>query len=63
MPSGFGTKLVIAISSRALFNLDESHTIFENQGLDAYARYQIDREDDFAAGRCVSDGAKATPSK
>ena len=46
MPSGFGTKLVIAISSRALFNLDESHTIFENQGLDAYARYQIDHEDE-----------------
>ena len=46
MPSSFGNKLVIAISSRALFNLDESHEIYQNEGLEAYARYQIDREDD-----------------
>ena len=38
-------KLVIAISSRALFDLSESHAIFQNQGLDAYARYQIEHED------------------
>ena len=42
MPSGFGNKLVIAISSRALFNLDESHEIYEKEGLDAYARYQVE---------------------
>ena len=29
-------KLVIAISSRALFNLDDSHQVFRSQGLDAY---------------------------
>lgn len=46
MPKGFGTKLVIAISSRALFNLDESHKVFEEQGLEAYRQYQIDHEDD-----------------
>ena len=45
MPKGFGNKLVIAISSRALFNLDESHKVFEQEGLEAYARYQIERED------------------
>lgn len=33
-------KLIVAISSRALFNLDESHTIFEQQGIDAYLKYQ-----------------------
>lgn len=38
--------LVIAISSRALFNLDDSHQVFEEQGLDAFQRYQIQREDD-----------------
>lgn len=38
-------KLTVAISSRALFNLDESHAIFENEGIDAYCRYQIEREE------------------
>lgn len=38
--------LVVAISSRALFDLDESHRLFEREGLDAYTRYQIEREDD-----------------
>jgi 5'-nucleotidase len=46
MASGFGNKLVIAISSRALFNLDASHQVYEQQGLEAYARYQIEREDE-----------------
>lgn len=38
-------KLVIAVSSRALFNLDESHAIFEHAGVDAYCRHQIENED------------------
>ncbi len=38
-------KLVVAVSSRALFNLDESHVIFEKQGVDAYCRYQVEHED------------------
>lgn len=37
-------KLVIGISSRALFNLDESHAIFETQGLEAYLAYQVENE-------------------
>jgi len=37
-------KLVIALSSRALFDLDESHHIYEQQGIDAYADYQIENE-------------------
>lgn len=39
-------KLVVAISSRALFNLDDSHAIFESKGLAAYSQYQIEHEDD-----------------
>ncbi len=46
MPKGFGNKLVIAISSRALFDLSESHKVFESDGIDAYAKYQIDHEDE-----------------
>ncbi len=38
--------LVVAISSRALFDLDESHRVFEEQGVTAYHRYQIEHEDD-----------------
>src|SRR5690606_19357566 len=44
-----GNKLVVAISSRALFDLDESHQVFQNEGLAAYSQYQIDHEDDVLA--------------
>jgi len=37
--------LVVAISSRALFDLEASHAVFESQGLEAYERYQRERED------------------
>lgn len=37
--------LVVAISSRALFDLDESHRIYEEQGTQAYCKYQIEKED------------------
>lgn len=39
-------KLVIAISSRALFNLDASHRVFEEEGLQAFSDYQIAREEE-----------------
>lgn len=38
-------RLVMAISSRALFDLDESHKIYEEQGTEAYCKYQIENED------------------
>ena len=38
-------QLVIAISSRALFDLAESHRVYEEEGLDAYQKYQIAREE------------------
>jgi 5'-nucleotidase len=39
-------KLVIAISSRALFDLSESHAVYEKEGLAAYSQYQIAHEDE-----------------
>lgn len=39
-------KLVIAVSSRALFNLEEENRIFETEGLDAYRDYQKKHEND-----------------
>ncbi len=41
-----GRPLTVAISSRALFDLEESHHIFVKQGLEAYAHYQIEHEED-----------------
>jgi 5'-nucleotidase len=38
-------KLTIAISSRALFDLQESHELFELEGLEAYSDYQVRNED------------------
>ncbi len=46
MPTVTGRKLVIAISSRALFDLDDSHSVYEESGLESYSRYQIDHEND-----------------
>ena len=39
------SKLIIGISSRALFDLDDSHKIFEKEGVDAYKEHQILNED------------------
>ncbi len=39
-------KLIVAISSRALFNLDESHRVYESDGVEAYRKYQIEREEE-----------------
>ena len=39
-------KLVVSIASRALFNLDEGHQVYENEGVDAYCQYQIKHEND-----------------
>ena len=39
-------KLVIAISSTALFDMRDSHDIYEQQGVSAYAEYQRQHEED-----------------
>jgi 5'-nucleotidase len=42
-----GQVLVIGISSRALFDLGESHRVFQEKGLLAYGNYQTAREEEF----------------
>ena len=39
-------RLVVAISSRALFDLGDSHALFERDGLDAYRSFQIEHENE-----------------
>ena len=39
-------KIVFGVSSRALFDLTVENEIFEQQGLEAYCRYQIEHEQD-----------------
>ena len=46
MTTDISHKLVVAISSRALFDLDESNAIFEKEGVKQYAAYQIAHEND-----------------
>jgi 5'-nucleotidase len=49
MPVSFDGKLVVAISSRALFDLQESNRVFEEEGVEAYHRYQLARENEILA--------------
>jgi 5'-nucleotidase len=42
-------KLIIAISSRALFDLDASNAVYEEEGVVAYAKHQIEHENDVLA--------------
>ena len=46
MPLKLDDKLVIGVSSRALFDLEAENRIFEDDGLDAYSDYQIYHEKD-----------------
>ena len=46
MPIDLKNKLVVGISSRALFDLEEENRIFVEQGLEAYEEYQIEHEND-----------------
>ncbi|MCO7223600.1 5'-nucleotidase [Pleionea sp. CnH1-48] len=46
MANSLGDKLVVAISSTALFDLEESHQIFMNDGVRSYSEYQIDHEEE-----------------
>jgi 5'-nucleotidase len=44
--NGTQDKLVVAITARALFDLEKGHALFEDQGLDAYAEHQRTHEND-----------------
>lgn len=46
MAYDLGNKLVVGISSRALFDLSLENEIFETQGVDAYCQYQVEHEND-----------------
>lgn len=46
MPYDLTEPLVIGIGSRALFNLEQENRIFEEQGLAAYEKYQVEHETD-----------------
>src|SRR5579863_9207575 len=39
-------RLIVAITSRALFDLSESHALFEEAGVDAFHEHQMQREDE-----------------
>lgn len=39
-------KLVVAISSRALFDLSDSHAVYQSEGVEAFSRYQREHEED-----------------
>lgn len=49
MGNHLGNKLVLAISSRALLDLRESHRIYESEGVEAYRQYQIEHEEEILA--------------
>lgn len=42
-------KMVIGVSSRALFDLTVENEIFESQGVEAYCRYQVEHEQEILA--------------
>lgn len=46
MSTQLNDSLIVAISSRALFDLSESHAVYESGGVEEYQRHQIDHEDD-----------------
>jgi len=46
MPDRDADPLIVAISSRTLFDMEESHALFEREGIDAYADFQRSHEDD-----------------
>ena len=49
MPDRDADPLIVAISSRTLFDMEDSHALFEREGIDAYADFQRTHEDDLLA--------------
>lgn len=46
MAYGLDNKLVIGISSRALFDLSKENELFEEKGVESYREYQIQHENE-----------------
>ena len=42
-------KLVIGVSTRALFDMSKENELFEMEGVEAYSKYQIEHENDILA--------------
>src|SRR5437870_180849 len=59
MPFDLSRYLVVGVSSRALFDLANEDKIFHDEGLPAYAKYQIDHEDVVLAPGCAFPLVKA----
>lgn len=49
MAFDFRDYLVIGISSRALFDLEIENSIYEDKGIEAYSKYQVEHEDEVLA--------------
>lgn len=45
-PDRLPPPLVVAITARALFHMEDSHALFEREGIQAFAEFQRQREDD-----------------
>lgn len=45
MPVNFAEILVIGVSSRALFDLEEENQIFDEKGIEDYRKFQLENED------------------
>ncbi|RBL03402.1 5'-nucleotidase, partial [Xanthomonas oryzae pv. oryzae] len=46
MPDNSPRLLTVAVTSRALFDLEEGHALFEADGVEAYSAFQREHEDD-----------------
>jgi 5'-nucleotidase len=46
MPVDFSDILVIGVSSRALFNLEEENAIFDKEGIEGYRKHQLENENE-----------------
>ena len=56
-----GDVLVIGISSRALFDLRESHDVYDAKGLVTYAEYQVGKRGRIPGTRsCLSAGQETS---
>ncbi len=46
MPVDFSEILVVGVSSRSLFNLEDENAIFDSEGITGYRKYQLEHEND-----------------
>jgi 5'-nucleotidase len=49
MPLDLSEILVIGVSSRSLFNLEQENKVFEGQGIKGFSKFQAEKEDGILA--------------